>query len=83
MKPVTIRLAEVCERLGVKKPTFRESYQHLFTDARPPHLRGTTSPRLFFRLEVELACSPGGWERLAQRRAESIRKAGTLKGKKG
>lgn len=79
MQPATISLDAACVRLGVKKPTFRESYQHLFTDARPPHLRGTTSPRLFFRLEVELACEPGGWERLAQRRAEAKRRQKLVK----
>lgn len=71
MDPATVSLREAVARVGVKVSRFKTAYQHLFTDARPPHLRGTSSPRLFYRVELDIACEPGGWEKLAQRQAEA------------
>ena len=79
MPPATSTLADACARLGLTVRQFRRSYTHLFSDARPEHLRGTSSPVLLYRVEVETACEPGGWERLAERRAAGVRRAKLVK----
>jgi len=74
MTPATVPLADACSTLGISEKQFYRSYRKLFSDPRPPHLRKRGANRVLFRLEVEMATQPGGWEMLAQRRAEAERR---------